>query len=301
MRFALRYWGSRRVIPKSPSRQICYAVATDGDRRYVDLAAISALAAKQRHPSLRVTILTDDHSLPMVSSWLAPHGLAKSVRSVGRCPGQMGVRSRFAKTQVRKFVDGDVLYLDADAIPVADFDELFEADNGPVCAAIDRSPGSPAGSGFPSWAAPAFERLGWPHPTDYYLNSGVVLWRDTPVARQLGRLWHENWRRFFKTSADFADQPAFNYSMRSLGISPTIMSDRFNARVGLSPAFRSGASIYHFYASDDALPTRGAIEDLLGRFQNGEKIGSAAIDKALVRSYRDRLVPDQDPAPSSPA
>jgi hypothetical protein len=266
--------------------QVCYALATDGERRYVDLVAISALAVKRIHPRAKITVLTDDRSLPAISSLLEPSALAENVRSVGAyLDGSAGVRSRFIKTQVRQFIDGDFLCLDADAIPVAAFMMLFQG-NEPLCAAIDRSPEMPGGNGFPSFAAPAFERLGWPQPSRFYLNSGVVLWKDRPITRQLGRLWHENWARFFRESNDFADQPAFNYSMDLLGISPGIMDDKFNARVGVAAEFARDACIYHFYASGPGTPGSVAVEELLERFRGGARLDKSAIDAAIVRSHR---------------
>lgn len=266
---------------------VCYAVATDGERRYVDLVAISALAVKRIHPGAKITVLTDDRSLPIISSLLEPFALAEKVRSVGAYPaGAVGVRSRFVKTQVRQFIDGDFLYLDADAIPVASFARVFRCKE-VLCAAIDRSPLMPGGNGFPSWAEPAFERLGWPFPSKFYLNSGVVFWRDTSITRQLGRLWHENWLRFFRESNDFADQPAFNYCIDHLsGLFPRIMDDKFNARVGVAPEFARKAAIYHFYASGPGTPGSIAVNELLMRFREGSLLDKLAIDAAIVRSHR---------------
>jgi hypothetical protein len=196
----------------------------------------------------------------------------------------MGARSRFAKTQVRQYLDGDFVYLDADAIPVAAIDDLFR-EKGPVCAAIDRSPKVPTGSGFPVWAEPPFDRLAWPYPTRYYLNSGVVFWRDTPITRRLGKLWHENWNQFFRESNDFADQPAFNYSLNALGVAPAIMHDKYNARVGLSREFARGALIYHFYASDPASAGSAAVEYLLTKFRAGIALDASAFDEAVAHSH----------------
>jgi hypothetical protein len=276
-------FGFRRQI------QVCYAVSADADQRYVDLVVISALAVKRIYPAAKITVLTDDQSLPLVSSLLDRYGLARKVRSTGKYVGPAGARSRFVKTQARTVVDGDFLYLDADAIPVARFDKLFRS-KGPVCAAIDRSPKAPAGSGFPSWAEAAFQRLGWPYPPPHYLNGGVVFWRDTPITRRLGRLWHENWLRFYNASDDYADQPSFNYSLSSLGIVPQIMHDKYNARVGLRLEFADQASIYHFYASDNGTPGSAAVDELLSKFRDGAALDLLTIRAALVRSHRSPLM-----------
>jgi hypothetical protein len=264
--------------------QVCYALATDGDRRYVDLAALSARAVRRIHPRAKIIVLTDDQSLRAVSSTLEPYRLSATVRSVGEYSGETGPRSRFVKTQVRQFVDGDFVYLDADAVPVASFDLLFQ-EKGLVSAAIDRSPKAPDGSGFPTFASPAFDCLGWSHPTRYYVNCGVVFWRDTPITRALGKLWHQNWETFFRESADFADQPAFNYSLDAAGIAPVIMHDRYNARVGLSREFARGASIYHFYANDCGIPGSAAVDDLLTKFRAGVALDLSDIDSALAHAH----------------
>jgi hypothetical protein len=259
-------------------------VATDGERRYAELVALSAGAVKRIHPKAKIIVLTDDRSWSIVKAVLKPHGFARSLRSVGAFSGEMGPRSRFVKTQVRQFVEGDFIYLDADAIPLAAFDQVFHDTSWLVSAAIDRSLSSPSGSGFPSFAVAAFDRLGWAQPTQFYLNCGVTCWKDTPITRRLGKAWHDNWRIFFEESNDYADQPAFNYSLVALGISPGIMHDKYNARVGLSADFARDAIIYHFYASDRATPGYAAIESLLAKFRSGVTLDVAVINLVLAQS-----------------
>src|SRR4051812_44207954 len=90
--------------------QVCYALASDGDQRYIDLVAISALAVKRFHPSAKIVVLTDDQSFPLVQSLLGQTGLGDVVRTVGAYQDKSGARGRFVKTQVRQFIDGDFLY-----------------------------------------------------------------------------------------------------------------------------------------------------------------------------------------------
>lgn len=65
-------------------------------------------------------------------------------------------------------MEGDFLYLDADTVPVGRFDEIFTS-KAPLSAAIDRNRASPCG-GFPAWAEPDFDALGWARPTKMALN-----------------------------------------------------------------------------------------------------------------------------------
>ena len=108
--------------------------------------------------------------------------------------------------------------MDADTVAVAEFSDLFRCE-APLCAAIDRNCVNPWG-GFPAWAVPDFERLGWPHPTKLYLNAGILFWKDCATAHTLGQLWHQSWLRYTKMVDNPADQPAFNHSISVLGIEP---------------------------------------------------------------------------------
>jgi hypothetical protein len=243
---------------------VCYVLSTDGDPRYCDLAAVSIASLKRVHPSARVTILTDDESLPAVrAARRLPRGGSISVRSVGGFVGSPRVRSRFVKTQMRGAMDGDFLYLDADTVVIGALDEICGC-RAPLAAAVDRNRDAPSG-GFPAWVVPGFERLGWPYPTRNYLNNGVIFWKDCAEAHEFGRLWHANWLKYHATVDNPADQPAFNHSMSAIGLIPEILDDRFNARVTVSPEFFAGARIIHYYAHGAERPDLASLDRLMAR------------------------------------
>jgi hypothetical protein len=261
--------------------QICYVLSTNGEPHYGDLLAVSAQAVRRLYPNAKITILTDDQSWGPVAS--LGRELGAFVRSAGAYPGDARVRSRFVKTRVRGVVDGDFLYLDADTLPVAPFSELLACE-APLCAAINRTRMEPFG-GFPVEQGPYFERLGWTHPTACYLNTGVVFWRECKAARELGQLWHQNWRDFFEAVDNPLDQAAFNFSIATLGIAPKIVDDRFNFRPGLSPELTTGACIYHFYAHGDEMLEGTILDALLNGYRAGGRIDFSLIDGAVRRGH----------------
>jgi len=284
---ALRRTVRRHILAARNARvgskplHVCYALAMDGERTYADLITISALCVRRIYPASKVTVLTDDQSLQNVGHALQHLAEAGAqIRSIGKFNGNSRLRSRFVKTQVRSAVDGDVLYLDADTAAVREFDGLLECE-APLSAAIDRNRVNPRG-GFPAWVVPDFDRLGWRHPTRLYLNAGIVLWRDCDEARALGKLWHENWRRYATTLNNPADQPAFNYSIDCLGLRPEIMHDAFNARVGVSPKFAKGARIYHLLSGDERANGTFIDQLLIGYRENGQ------IDWRLIEDAAER-------------
>jgi hypothetical protein len=74
-------------------------------------------------------------------------------------------------------------------------------------------------------------------------------------------------------------------NLDALGVSPVIMHDSYNARVGLSAEFARGAVIYHFYASGYGLPTSAALEHLLTKFRAGVALDASMIDAALAYGH----------------
>jgi hypothetical protein len=304
-RLILRYIQAARDAPVATTPlHVCYALAMDHERLYVHLTTISAMCVRRIYPNSQITVLTDDVSLQNIGCELDHLAtVGTRIRSIGRFDGSARLRSRFVKTQVRNVVDGDVLYLDADTAAVREFDGLLQCE-APLSAAIDRNRVDPQG-GFPAWAVPDFDRLGWRHPTRLYLNAGIILWRDCSEARALAKSWHENWLRYTTTVDNPADQPAFNHSIDVLGIEPRIMDDVFNARVGVSPEFANGACIYHLLSGDER-----ANSSTLPRGRDGRRSqGCGADDPAQggrvpswsTRGHRDWRPADLQQRAESPS
>lgn len=261
--------------------QVCYALATNGDPHYSDLVTISVGAVRRLYPAAKITILTDDQSWPHVAV-LGRH-LHAVTQSAGTYPGDARARSRFVKTQVRSIMSGDFIFLDADTLPVATFDELLLC-QAPVGAAANWSPEASAGE-FPVEQIPYFEQLNWTPPASPYLNSGVIFWRDCAAAYDLGQLWHRNWRKFFETVDNPLDQAAFNHSSASLGITPTIVDGKFNFWPGRGHGYGNDTRIYHFYAHGEDTPEGTILDALLDRYRDSGRVEYAIIDEAARRGH----------------
>jgi hypothetical protein len=259
---------------------VCYSLSLDDDTNHADLLNISARCVRQVHPRARITILTDEQSLATAVLHLTNLiGNGVSIRSVGQFDGDARQRSRFVKTQARSEIAGDFLQLDADTVAVSEFSAVAKCD-APLSAAIDRNLVNPDG-GFPSWVIPDYQRMGWPQPTEFYLNTGVVFWKENNEARALGRIWHDNWLKYFRTVDNPADQPAFNHSLNVLGIRPKIMSDIYNARLGVSRKYAQ-ASIYHLLSGNER--ANGTfIDELVARYRMNGSVDFALIDKTARR------------------
>jgi hypothetical protein len=277
--------GRRGGLDYMPDKRIhvCYALALDEDYTYAALLNISAACIKRLYQEATFTIVTDDESLPKtVEALRSLIDAGANVISVGEIRGGARLRSRFAKTQIRSAVHGGILFLDADTVAVREFYDLFDCSSA-LSAAIDRNCSLPQG-GFPVWAVPEFDCLEWPHPTKLYLNTGVVFWRECSEARKLGQQWHESWLRYATTVDNPADQPAFNHSLDALDIEPKIMSDAFNARVGVSSRFASDARIYHLLSGCER--ANGTfIDRLLATYLDSGQVDFSLVEDAVQRGH----------------
>lgn len=233
------------------SLQVCYILSSDGESdAYAGMTFVSASLVRRLHPAARVVLLLDEVAAAALGRKSARVlTIADEVRTVQTGLADQRLRSRFVKTRMRSEIDGDFVFLDADAIPVRPFDRMFRGRE-PLALVLDRN-AKERQPGFPEWVGRVYGELGWRTPLPHYFNSGVMFWRDTPETRRLGEEWHRRWRAFcdHRGGSDHRDQPALNSAIDALGVPVRIMPPAYNAMIEASPALARGARIFHFYTS----------------------------------------------------
>ena len=147
-------------------------------------------------------------------------------------------------------------------------------------AAKDRSRSNASGR-FPHWVLSVTGPLNWEYSKRFYLNTGVIYWRDTPQARKLGELWHKNWLHYYFHTGRTQDQPAFNYSLEIMGFPFGVLNDKYNARVSASPLYAPGGIIYHFYHGVETERASDTIlDELLIRYRASGVVDINLVSKA---------------------
>lgn len=90
--------------------------------------------------------------------------------------------------------------------------------------------------------------MGWlPHAP--YLNSGVVLFADSPCAHAIGRAWQALWLRSLNRTRRHHDQPAFNQAVYATDAQRFVLPFEWNAQIRQSPSVAPAAAIWHCYGS----------------------------------------------------
>jgi len=265
--------------------RVVYVLAGCKTSVYSHMACVSATMTRVLHPELELCLVCDEaawrHLRATDPAVLDPFDTAITVPDVGSA-GQL--TSRYLKTLVRLYLDGDLLYLDADTLPIRPFLSLRDYP-GDVLAAHDRIPQRP-NPHIPVWCAPVFHQLGWVYPPRRYVNCGVLYWRDTPASRALAQEWHRRWRASVDVGYPM-DQPAFNAAANELQVEVGILPVAYNAMVVASPRFARGAKILHFYAtmSRERLPPYTLLDHLVAHRRATGVVDMAAIERARRRNY----------------
>jgi hypothetical protein len=162
---------------------------------YLEAAFISALALRHQEPTLPITLISDQpllQRLPLDDYGITPRLLA--VDDIG--PGVFS--SRQIKTRLHTFNPySEALFLDADILPLRPIADLWQyLDHSDLAMVVDRLPlVSLCDHVAPAEKEYTVRQLGG---DAVQLNSGVMLWRNTPASQELFQQWHQEWLTFQK-------------------------------------------------------------------------------------------------------
>lgn len=152
-------------------------------------------------------------------------------------------RSRYIKTSMRKYVDGDFLYVDADTVwnsPPEESDFTHD-----VMGVLD---GHCLLNEHPAkkWIENDFRKVKYNPKVEKYINGGILFSKDSDASRKFFEHWHEKW---METSASgyFIDMPSLNYAIKQIGDSFALLPDSYNVQISLSWEHFFRAKVIHFF------------------------------------------------------
>lgn len=227
--------------------KVAYVLTTCGCDEFVDMAYLSMSMLKHVHPDVEVVCLVDESSLENI--WSHEHEIEEVVNrfvTVDVGHHDKGYVNRYVKCRMRRLVDGDFLYLDADTLPVGELDPLCQIENS-FAAASNHSTEYPENF-FPDEKA-VFTQNGWTLPQSSYVNGGVLYWRDTDAAHELADRYISKWTECANRGITTKDQPALNAALVEWEGQPEIINSKFNAQIRNNPLSGVDAEVWHFYSS----------------------------------------------------
>ncbi len=212
---------------------------------YCEQTLVSMASLKNVQPDAFVTLLVDCLTDKGFISEL--ERIKKYVNEYIVVPVEESVpaiaRSRYIKTSMRKYVEGDFLYVDADTVwnaPVVETDFTHD-----VMGVLDGHcllAEHPLKKGIEE----DFKKTDCNPNVNGYVNSGVLFSRDSSFSKSFFKIWHELWLNTSKHGY-FIDQPSLNYVIAQMGEGFSTLPNSYNVQISRSWEFFFEAKIIHFY------------------------------------------------------
>lgn len=262
--------------------QVCYVVVGAGWDRHAQMAWLSAYSLRLQEPAARIVVVLEglsDEANRVVESRFS--GLAEEVlcrRSTLESPV---AKNRFHRIALREYLSGDFLYLDSDTLVIAPLGDVMQcpADVG----AVPDFNHDPADPWFPPELEQPFRSLGWTYPLQHYLNSGVILLRDTPKCRAFCAEWLRRWQAP-NALPHFWDQATFNSALFASDVHHAVLPNGYNAMVVKRNYRFRQSKILHFFGSPDE--QRGTLlAHLLEYLQREGSFDRVAYDRCLRQGH----------------
>lgn len=231
------------------SRAVAFCLTSSGADEFARMQRIACETLRFSNPDCTIHLVVDSNSFHKIKA-SAPDLLGKFDRllPVETPPGSPSWVNRWLKTGLRRILDGDVLYLDADLVVRGSLSEIWSTQCD-VAGVLNGNTGKPF---FSDWDRRHFDQLEWELPAHGSINGGVIFWRDTPGAYAVAERYRERWLESSEKTGRHNDQPALNRAIADLDVDLGILDDSFNAMETYHPNNLHNAKVWHFMNSGGA-------------------------------------------------
>ena len=260
----------------------CYIVTTRDDTQMLVMTHVAILTLKLTHPKAHAVLLVDHPTEQLIDdAYPELRDAVEELVAVDSGIQDAAASSRYLKTRMRSLLEGDLLFLDIDTLILRDLSPLWEHDA--VISGIHDD--NTLGGHFDNRLTDGFKQLGWSAPSEPYLNSGVMFWRDNEESHRLGEAWHQCWLESREVMGD-TDQPALNRAMTQTGTTLKLLPQDYNQKVRDRPGILKKPVILH-YETRSALYSKHTLINHLMR----QLTGNGKIDESMLHRARKRNDP----------
>lgn len=269
--------------------KIVYDVICSANDFYFEQLFASLWSLKHYNPTAYVILLTDEASSIAIK--------AKGYEETDELIDEIKIvdfdekltnkeKSRWIKTNLRKLLTDDFLFVDADTIISGSLDALdsFEGD---ICGVLDNHCHSAVISGYDIFKRMYVEPLQrifnirYQASTDMF-NSGVLLVRDTPAAHLLFERWHDNWEKS-RMQGECRDQLALLATCQELKNPIIELPGEYNCQIRFSIQYLCKCKILHTFASQG----ESSLSPVLGVNFYKQILSAGGISEAVGKQLLD--------------
>ena len=233
--------------------KVVYVMTSTEEDFYLEETLISVYSLRKKSPSIIIELVVDtktDMTLTGKRATIMDYVDKKIVVNVPEKYNQVQT-SRYLKTSVREYVDGDFLFVDSDTIITDSLEGIdhFNCDIGmvrdvhvPLKLRRERK-----------FIMNKIRKIGWKGTDDLdYFNSGIIFVRDSEKGHQFYQAWHNKWKEGLDKCGFHTDQPSLAIVNAELSFPICELDGKWNCQVmnnGLPYLYNS--KIIHYFATND--------------------------------------------------
>ena len=233
--------------------RILYVLTSDPADFYAEQLFVSITSLRQNSPGAFVSVLTDKATKDQL-----PHRGKVGIQLLAK-PDEWieapldpslpkSLRSRLLKTNMRKYLDGNFLFLDCDTLITKPLDSLDSCTSDlalcpdhhcPLQEAID----------VKDIIMADLRKIGLDaFRSTYYLNSGVIFAKDTPAVRDFFTRWQEEYQKGYQKGVR-ADQPTLAKTLSESSIPVDLLDGKWNCQLLYGARHLGEAIVFHYFGS----------------------------------------------------
>lgn len=230
--------------------KVVYVLTSTLSDTYLEQMWISIYSLRLVQPDAFIQVVTDRQTSETLkgtrSAW---QSLVDNVLVID-CPAEYNslLRSRYLKTNLRSLLSGDYLFVDTDTVfgaPIQEIDQI----EGDICGVLDHV------QSRLKRTSPSFrraEKLGWGERIgdQPYINTGILLVKDSAVAHRFYEIWNRYWQEAAKQNIHY-DQLAFSMAKMDTGDLVKEIPAQWNYQIKgmfLGTEYQQ-ANIFHYFSS----------------------------------------------------
>lgn len=233
--------------------KIVYAVTSDNSDIYLEQTYVSICSLRRFHPDATVILVVDDKTNNTITG-KREYILEVVTEKIVVIPPQEYTkveRSRYLKTTIRSYIEGDYLFIDSDTVIC---DDLSDVDNfdGDICAVLDYHLPLKEHHFYDNFIKAQAQHIEWTlRPSDTFFNSGVMYVRDNPRTHMLYQHWNQEWMKYRGVKyVSHADQPFLGKVNSEMEYVIKEIDGKWNCQIAANGLrYFYNAKILHYFSS----------------------------------------------------
>ena len=226
--------------------QIVYVLISSNKDLFFEEFYISALSVRRHVPNAKIILLVDTKTKTSLSSRNHPiEGLVDKIVDIEIDDSKSEKwKSRYLKTSMAKYIEGDFLFIDTDTIICDNLEDIIFND-GQICAVLNGH--EKINNTYISYYIKSrAKHVGFSTGYDgKHFNSGVILVRESSESKKFFELWHTLWLETCKKNI-LLDQVSFNEANNRMGGIIGEMDGVWNCQLDAGAKYITYAKIMHY-------------------------------------------------------